>query len=330
MESAPPSASQRDLRPARHRRRGRTCSTQIRAAVQVAALQPAHPSSATCSGRGASASSTACAIRVRWARPRSRPSSVTSPRVKRAVAAATQTQGAQCADVPVSPRARRRGTPAGCRRGGQGQAAAGACRWCSAATRGPRHARASLRRHLLADRPACSTAPALRLEDEGACSCPAVKDIDIAARLITVRHGKGGKDRRTMLPTCVAPRRWRSISPRSRSCTARISSAGFRHRHLPCPTPSRANTRAPTPRGRGSTWLPRRPDCRAIRVRASSAATMSSKARSAARRRPGAVRDAPHRPPGELHTPSAIPSPRTCWKPATTSAPCKNCSATKT
>ena len=79
------------------------------------------------------------------------------------------------------------------------------------------------------------------------CVSLRVKDIDLDRHEIIVRHGKGGKDRRTPLPDrCVGPmRKWMAVRERAHPVDRR---AGVRVTGLAEPTPRDSPSASPTTR----------------------------------------------------------------------------------
>lgn len=146
-----------------------------------------------------------------------------------------------------------------------------------------------------------------------------VKDIDFEQRTLTMRDGKGEKDRLTMLPeSVIAPLRDHLV--RVHHLHTGDLKAGFGAVYLP--DAWSANTPTPPANGSGSTSSRPTPSP-PTRAPALPAAITWTKAAcsgpcagprsSSASINPSAV------------TPSATPLPLTCSKPAMTFAPCKNC-----
>jgi integrase len=152
-----------------------------------------------------------------------------------------------------------------------------------------------------------------------------VKDVDFAMNQITIRDGKGHKDRPTMLPAAVKAELVAHIE-RGRE----QHQADLRHGAGWVELPGalmRKSTRTPAGTGAGSgssgprasTWTA---------SQASGAATTSTNPCFSGRCK---TRSAP---PGSPSRPRATPSvtrlPPTCWRRATTSAPFRSCSDTRT
>ena len=107
-----------------------------------------------------------------------------------------------------------------------------------------------------------------------------VKDVDFDRNEITVRQGKGGKDRRTMLPRQPARCRCSGSCAEVRVLHARDLDAGFGEVWLP--TRWRASTPTRRASWAGNTCFRRRGAAR-IRATAASAATTSTRRRCSAR-----------------------------------------------
>lgn len=147
-----------------------------------------------------------------------------------------------------------------------------------------------------------------------------VKDVDFARGLIIVREGKGGKDRVVMLPrTLVEP--LREQLRHAHVLWAADRAAGRAGVHW------RRSTREPGSPGPGIGYS-RRPDFPRIHATGWRGGIICS--RSAWH----AHSSAPWRKPVSRNrcpsTPCATVSPRTCCRPARTSAPCRSCSVTPT
>jgi integrase len=124
-----------------------------------------------------------------------------------------------------------------------------------------------------------------------------VKDVDFGRNQITVRSGKGDKDRVTMLPAVA-----------SRDLAKHLETIRDQHDGWSCPGPSPANTPAPAASGSGSgSFRPPAPTCTA-RPTSAAAVTCTNPCCSARSRRRYAVRGSPSSPPA---TPSATPLPPT-------------------
>ena len=151
-----------------------------------------------------------------------------------------------------------------------------------------------------------------------------VKDVDLARREILVRDGKGAKDRVTMLPQRLVPALRRQLQ-RARQFHALDVTEGFGAVWLP---PALARSiRPPITSGHGNTFFPPIA-ARSILAAASSAAITSAtspfSARSAKRFATAASPSPPRR------TRCATRSRLTCWRRATTSAPCRSYSGMRT
>ena len=153
-----------------------------------------------------------------------------------------------------------------------------------------------------------------------------VKDVDFERREILVRDGKGGKDRVTMLPENLIAAAAASTSRRRARCTQR----DLRGRLRRGVAAGCAGAKYPQRRREwGWQWVfPRTAlsvDPRTGVERRHHLHETSRAARGAA----GAARRAGIAKPCSPHV-CATRSPRTCWRRATTSAPCRSCSATAT
>ena len=151
-----------------------------------------------------------------------------------------------------------------------------------------------------------------------------VKDVDFERRTLIVRCGKGGKDRALMLPeTLLSPLREQLAS--ARLLWAADREAGLPGVQLPDAL-ARKYPRAPC----AWSWfwvfaqseLSRDPRSEVVRRHHLYDETFQRAFKRAVRAR--ASRRRPRR------TRCATRLPRTCCKPATTSAPCRSCSATPT
>lgn len=151
-----------------------------------------------------------------------------------------------------------------------------------------------------------------------------IKDVDFGRNEVVVRDGKGGKDRRTILPQSLrGPLLAQVEAARQvlRAIWSRVMARSGYRRHW------HASIRTRRVRLAGSTCSRRRAAA-SIRAAARCAGIMWTRRGCSARsRRPAGRRDWRSRP---VATRCGIPSPRTCWKPVTTSARCRSCSATRT
>jgi integrase len=156
------------------------------------------------------------------------------------------------------------------------------------------------------------------------CARLRVKDVDFARNQLTVRGGKGDKDRMTMLPAVVKKElarhlSWPSGSTRPIFATAR---AGWS-----CRRPSHASIRTQAGNGPGS-GCSRLPGSTSSAQGASAAATTcTNPCFSVPCGRPSGEPPSRSAPPA---IPSATRSPRTCWRTATTSGRSKSFSGTGT
>ena len=152
-----------------------------------------------------------------------------------------------------------------------------------------------------------------------------VKDVDFERREITVRDGKGGRDRRTMLPErLIEALRARTLLA-YRCCTSATSrrvSARFIFRSR-----SRANIRGRDEAGLGSTCFHQAAGQTILSTGRCGGTIWMRKYSSAPcwrqRARPGW-------PSPSLRMSCGTASPHTCSKAATTSGPCRSYSATRT
>lgn len=150
-----------------------------------------------------------------------------------------------------------------------------------------------------------------------------VKDLDFAHRAIVVRDGKGGKDRVLMLPrTLEQPLREQLARAHALWVADRQAAAGWK-----CLMRSPGSTPGPAPRGPGSGCF-RRHSTRWTRAAAWCGATTCTTRRSSAPSNAHCRQQVSTRRPHP--TPCATVSPHTCCRPATTSAPCRNCWAIRT
>ena len=151
-----------------------------------------------------------------------------------------------------------------------------------------------------------------------------IKDLEFSRLTLVVRAGKGGKDRAVMLPATLTQPLQAQLS-RSHALWRADQLAGLAGVELP-----HALERKYPRAGLSWGWFCcfRRLMCRWTRAAASSAATMRtnrpSSAPSSRRSRGPASCTRPRR------TPCVTPSLPTCFKAATTSAPCRSCWGTQT
>jgi integron integrase len=151
-----------------------------------------------------------------------------------------------------------------------------------------------------------------------------VKDLDFSQRAVFVREGKGGKDRVVMLPDSLVAD-LRAQLGGSRLIWGADVAAGQGGVELP-----HALERKYPRAGSSWTWFwvfPQDP-CRPIRAAASSGATTSMPRPSSAPS--SAPCSGPASPSRPRRTRCATASPRTCCRPAATSAPCRSCWAMPT
>jgi integrase len=151
-----------------------------------------------------------------------------------------------------------------------------------------------------------------------------VKDIDFERRAVLVREGKGGEDRVVMLPPTLVPALREQLA-RARLLWADDRAAGCAGVFMP----DALDRKYPRgrPRGHGSGSFPT-PTCRPTRAAARCVViTSSTRPSSAASSAPSSVPASCARP---RRTRSAIPLPRTCCRPAMTSAPCRSSSVMPT
>ncbi len=145
-----------------------------------------------------------------------------------------------------------------------------------------------------------------------------IKDVDFARKEICVRSGKGDKDRRVPLPE--------SLRGRGRcSCMSRTGSpaaGGYI-----CRMRWHGNTRMRTASRVGSTCFPPGGFLPIHAVAGQGAIMLARRPCSGPSEPHGCVPASPSRPPVIR---CGIPSPRICWRPGTTSAPCRNCWVTRT
>ena len=161
-----------------------------------------------------------------------------------------------------------------------------------------------------------------------ACACASRMSISSASAIV-VREGKGGKDRVVMLPRALVPA-LRAQLRAARRLWQQDRDDGRAGVHMPDALAAQVPARRPIvdlvlglsaertlavdPRSTASSERRRH-----------HASTRASSAPSSARWRRAGIEQAGHR-----RTRCAIRSPRTCCRPATTSAPCRSCSATPT
>jgi integron integrase len=151
-----------------------------------------------------------------------------------------------------------------------------------------------------------------------------VKDVDFERREITVRDGKGAKDRRTMLSERLLEP-LRTHLAKVRALHEQDLVVGFGEVRLPFALARKYPKGGAA--GRGSTCF-RPAAAPSIRWTGSSAATISTRRSSSARSRP---RVAPQGSPSRFRrTSCGTASRRTCCPRATTSGPCRNCWGTRT
>ena len=153
-----------------------------------------------------------------------------------------------------------------------------------------------------------------------------VKDVDFARGEITVRDGKGGKDRVTMVPRALGRPLRAQLARVRRRLAGRPRWQAAREWTLPDAL-ARKYPKA------GESW--------ALVVGVPVRRSASRDPRSGVRRRHHCTKNAPaggqrahprrrHRQAGDAAHAAALRSPRTCSRPATTSAPCRSCSGTRT
>jgi integrase len=151
-----------------------------------------------------------------------------------------------------------------------------------------------------------------------------MKDLDLDRREIHVRDGKGRKDRRTMVPgTLIEPLRLHLENTRAQHRQDLAAGTGT----VSIPTPSPANIQPRRPNGTGNGSSRRAATTATTPANTSDATTFTPPSSSAPFAPPPAGPTSPNPSPP---TSSATASPPTCWSPATTSAPSKNCWATRT
>ena len=151
-----------------------------------------------------------------------------------------------------------------------------------------------------------------------------VKDLDGGNNVIVVRHGKGGKDRRTMFPESVKPglrEHVRRVLALHRRDLARGLGAA------PCPMRSTAKHPAPAGNFAGNSFFLRLPFV-SIRGPASRSAFTCTRAQSRGLTTSRSGNRASASGPRVIRF--VTRSPRTCWRPATTYAPCRSCWGNRT
>jgi len=149
-----------------------------------------------------------------------------------------------------------------------------------------------------------------------------IKDGDLEQGCITVRCGKGDKDRRTVLPSSLVDPLKRHMKEVQHQHQIDLS-AGWGAVELPHAL--EGNTGMPPGNGAGNGCFPRA-DAGGIRARTSKEGTISIRASCRGPCvQPCRLRGSANRRPA---TPSAIHSPRTYWNRAPTSARFRNYSAT--
>jgi len=147
-----------------------------------------------------------------------------------------------------------------------------------------------------------------------------VKDVDFEMNEITVRRGKGDRDRITMLPASLKPALTVHVQVVHLLHDRRVAAGagwvelpGALDKKYPPPGASGAGSGCSRPPGTASTPPPGRLGA-IISTRPSSSGRSGMRSRRAA---------SPNRPTA---IPSGTPSPPTFWNPATTSEPSRNCS----
>ena len=146
-----------------------------------------------------------------------------------------------------------------------------------------------------------------------------VKDVDFERGELTVRHGKGGKDRLTVLPASAVPALQAHLA-RVRVLWERDEEAGRPGVQMP---EALARKYPSAPKAWGWFWVFRRASCQLIHEAALSAATTRmSRPCSGRSRQQSGWRESPSR---RRRIRCVTRSPRICWNPATTFAPCRSC-----
>ncbi len=150
-----------------------------------------------------------------------------------------------------------------------------------------------------------------------------VKDLDFEQFEVTVREGKGGYDRRTMLPALLVEPLQKHLR-KVKSIHEDDLAAGYGEVWLPGALARKYRMRGES--GDGSTCSRRR-DGHSIRTAVRSAVIILLRRISRRRSRLRCAR--PASPRRSARTPFGTVSPPTCWKPVTTSAPCRSCWGTR-
>ncbi len=151
-----------------------------------------------------------------------------------------------------------------------------------------------------------------------------IKDVDMVRCEVVVRDGKGGKDRRVPLPRSL---RGELMQQRERAMLLHAADLAEGAGRVSCRMRWRASIPLPMSSPAGSICSPPRVD-RWIRAVAELVGITYRRRSSSVRyRRHGAVRGSTSRRPA---TPCGMRSPRICWRPATISALCRSCWATRT
>ena len=153
-----------------------------------------------------------------------------------------------------------------------------------------------------------------------------VKDVDFERSEITVRDGKGGKDRRHDVAATAGRAVAAQLARGAGAARSATCSAGYGEVRLP-----HALARKYPNAAREWAWqyvFPVAASLSAIRARRERRHHLDESVPAA--RGEAARARARASPSRRAATRCAIRSPRTCSRPATTSAPCRNCSATRT
>jgi len=151
-----------------------------------------------------------------------------------------------------------------------------------------------------------------------------VKDLEFSRGEVTVREGKGGRDRVTMLPSALVDPLGDHLREVKRTHGGDVA-AGWAESC--CRMPLNASTRTRRLSGGGSGSFPRSVAGRTGRPGRRADTTFTRRWCSAPFDRPSAKRASPNT---KAVTRSATRSPLTCWSRATTSELSKNCWATRT